>query len=84
METRRELRQAARELMEHEQLAPSKAIVDLLDEEPLEVEIATTLALRTLLTILTGRFGKPCRWRASGGAGRSSTWDCGIAAGMTR
>jgi thymidylate synthase ThyX len=42
-ETRRELRQAARELMAHEQLAPSKAIVDLLDEEPLEVEIATTL-----------------------------------------
>ena len=41
--TRRELRQAAQELMEHEQLAPSKAIVDLLDEEPLEVEIATTL-----------------------------------------
>jgi thymidylate synthase ThyX len=41
--TRRELRQAARELMAHEQLAPSKAIVDLLDEEPLEVEIATTL-----------------------------------------
>jgi thymidylate synthase ThyX len=43
MATRRELRQAARELMAHEQLAPSKAIVDLLDEEPLEVEIATTL-----------------------------------------
>ncbi|MGA8865946.1 MAG: FAD-dependent thymidylate synthase, partial [Candidatus Sulfotelmatobacter sp.] len=43
METRRELRQAAGELMAHEQLAPSKAIVDLLDEEPLEVEIATTL-----------------------------------------
>jgi thymidylate synthase ThyX len=43
VETRRELRQAARELMAHEQLAPSKAIVDLLDEEPLEVEIATTL-----------------------------------------
>jgi len=43
METRRELRQAARELMEHEALAPSKAIVDLLDEEPLEIEIATTL-----------------------------------------
>ena len=43
METRRELRQAARELMKSEQLAPSKAIVDLLDEEPLEVEIATTL-----------------------------------------
>jgi thymidylate synthase ThyX len=42
-ETRRDLRQAARELMAHEQLAPSKAIVDLLDEEPLEVEIATTL-----------------------------------------
>ena len=31
------------ELMKSEQLAPSKAIVDLLDEEPLEVEIATTL-----------------------------------------
>jgi thymidylate synthase ThyX len=43
METRRELRQAARELMKSESLAPSKAIVDLLDEEPLEVEIATTL-----------------------------------------
>jgi len=43
METRCDLRQAARELMAHEQLAPSKAIVDLLDEEPLEVEIATTL-----------------------------------------
>jgi thymidylate synthase ThyX len=43
METRCELRQAARELMAHEELAPSKAIVDLLDEEPLEVEIATTL-----------------------------------------
>jgi thymidylate synthase ThyX len=43
MATRRELRQAAQELMEDEQLAPSKAIVDLLDEEPLEIEIATTL-----------------------------------------
>ena len=43
MATRRDLRQAARELMKSEQLAPSKAIVDLLDEEPLEVEIATTL-----------------------------------------
>ncbi len=42
-ETRRELRQAARELMAHEKLAPSKTIVDLLDEEPLEIEIATTL-----------------------------------------
>jgi thymidylate synthase ThyX len=43
MESRRELRQAARELMKSEQPAPAKAIVDLLDEEPLEVEIATTL-----------------------------------------
>ena len=43
METRRELRQAARELLKSEPVAPSKAIVDLLDEEPLEVEIATTL-----------------------------------------
>src|ERR1700691_5568752 len=43
MATRRELRQAAQELMADEPLAPSKAIVDLLDEEPLEVEIATTL-----------------------------------------
>jgi thymidylate synthase ThyX len=43
MATRRDLRQAARELMADEPLAPSKAIVDLLDEEPLEVEIATTL-----------------------------------------
>ena len=43
IETRRELRQAARELMASEPIAASKAIVDLLDEEPLEVEIATTL-----------------------------------------
>jgi thymidylate synthase ThyX len=43
METRRELGQAATELMKSEPVAPSKAIVDLLDEEPLEVEIATTL-----------------------------------------
>src|SRR5215471_18709278 len=43
METRKELRQAALELMADEPLAPSKAIVDLLDDEPLEVEIATTL-----------------------------------------
>src|SRR6202022_3974306 len=43
METRRDLRQAARELMKNEPVAPSKTIVDLLDEEPLEVEIATTL-----------------------------------------
>src|SRR6476469_6992465 len=39
-ETRRELTQAARELMASEPVAPSQAIVDLLDEEPLEVEIA--------------------------------------------
>jgi thymidylate synthase ThyX len=43
VETRRELRQAATELMKSEPIAPSKAEVDLLDEEPLEVEIATTL-----------------------------------------
>ncbi len=43
IETRRELRQAAQELMVSEPVAPAKAIVDLLDEEPLEVEIATTL-----------------------------------------
>jgi thymidylate synthase ThyX len=43
IETRKELRQAARELMAEEPLAPSKAIVDLIDDEPLEVEIATTL-----------------------------------------
>ena len=43
MATRRDLRQAARELMKSESVAPAKAIVDLLDEEPLEVEIATTL-----------------------------------------
>ena len=43
IETRKELRQAAAELMAHEPMAPCKAIVDLLDEEPLEIEIATTL-----------------------------------------
>jgi hypothetical protein len=43
IETRKELRQAASELMASEPVAPCKAIVDLLDNEPLEVEIATTL-----------------------------------------
>jgi thymidylate synthase ThyX len=43
MESRRELRQAARELMGSEPVAPAKSIVDLLDDEPLEIEIATTL-----------------------------------------
>ena len=43
IETRKELRQAAAELMAGEPVAPSKAIVELLDDEPLEVEIATTL-----------------------------------------
>jgi len=42
IETRRCLRQAAAELMGRTQVAPSK-LVDLLDEEPMEVELATTL-----------------------------------------
>src|SRR5262245_8533641 len=42
METRRSLAQAANELMGRTPLAPSK-LVDLLDEEPLEVELAATL-----------------------------------------
>jgi thymidylate synthase ThyX len=42
IETRRELRQAARELMTGAPIAPAP-MVDLLDDEPLEVEIATTL-----------------------------------------
>jgi thymidylate synthase ThyX len=42
IETRRALQQAAVELMGRTQVAPSK-LVDLLDEEPMEVELATTL-----------------------------------------
>src|SRR3989440_357055 len=42
IETRRELRQAAAELMGSTPVAPAKN-VDLLDPEPLEVELATTL-----------------------------------------
>jgi thymidylate synthase ThyX len=42
IETRRELRQAASELMGNLPIAGAPA-VDLLDEEPLEVELATTL-----------------------------------------
>jgi len=42
IETRRELRQVAAELLGNLQIAPSPT-VDLLDEEPLEVELATTL-----------------------------------------
>jgi thymidylate synthase ThyX len=41
-ETRRALTQAASELMGRTPIAPSK-VVDLLDEEPLEIEIASTL-----------------------------------------
>ncbi|HVO82419.1 MAG TPA: FAD-dependent thymidylate synthase [Terriglobales bacterium] len=42
LQTRRELRQAAAELMRNTPGASAK-IVDLLDEEPLEIELATTL-----------------------------------------
>ncbi len=42
IETRRELRQAAAELMGRSPIAPAE-MVDLLDEEPLEVELAATL-----------------------------------------
>ena len=42
LQTRTELRQAASELMGNAPVAPAK-MVDLLDEEPLEVELATTL-----------------------------------------
>ena len=42
LQTRAELRKAAGELMGNAPVAPAK-IVDLLDEEPLEVELATTL-----------------------------------------
>jgi len=42
VETRRELRQFAHELM-HGAAVDSAPLVDLLDEEPLEVELATTL-----------------------------------------
>ena len=42
IETRRELRQAASELMRGADVAPAP-LVDLLDDEPLEVELAATL-----------------------------------------
>lgn len=42
LQTRQSLRQAASELMGRTPLAPAK-LVDLLDEDPLEIEIATTL-----------------------------------------
>jgi thymidylate synthase ThyX len=43
IETRRALRQAAAELMGPAPIAPVKQSVDLLDDEPLEVELAATL-----------------------------------------
>jgi thymidylate synthase ThyX len=42
IETRRELQQAAAELLRDAEIAPAP-LVDLLDEEPLEIELATTL-----------------------------------------
>jgi thymidylate synthase ThyX len=42
METRRELRQAASELMKNVAVAPAE-VVDLVDDHPLELELATTL-----------------------------------------
>lgn len=42
VQTRQELRQAAAELIGNSPMAPAK-LVDLLDEEPLEVELASTL-----------------------------------------
>ncbi len=81
MATRRELRQAARELMADEPLAPSKAIVDLLDEEPLEVEIATTLLYEHSRNSSSRRFAHE-QFRLPGRAdgGRSWAWGCGIGA----
>ena len=43
IETRRELRQAEAELMRGAQMFPIDEPVDLLDDEPLEIELATTL-----------------------------------------
>ena len=42
IETRQDMRQAAAELMQGSEIAPAP-LVDLLDEDPLEVELATTL-----------------------------------------
>jgi hypothetical protein len=42
IETRRELRQAAKELMKNIAIAPAE-LVDLVEEHPLELELATTL-----------------------------------------
>ena len=42
IDTRRELRQAASELMKDAAISPSE-LVDLLDDDPLELELATTL-----------------------------------------
>ncbi len=80
METRRELRQAARELMESEPLAPSKAIVDLLDEEPLEVEIATTLLYEHCHHSLPPDSAGGAGFGRDGTGARSSISGCGIAA----
>ena len=68
--------------MRGQSIAPAPA-VDLLDDEPLEIELATTLlyehsrhSYRQLREAVLGS-------RARGGARRSSTSACAIAAAMT-
>src|SRR5581483_6696654 len=82
IETRRALQQAAVEIIGRTQIAPSKP-VDLLDEDPLEIELASTL-LSSTATIPTARFARPFRPPAKKSAARSSTSACAPAAPTTK
>jgi len=82
IESRRELRQAAAELMCGVAIQPA-SLVDLLDSEPLEIELATRSSTATVI-ILTVRFARPSKPLVKRGDAKSLTSACIIAASTTR
>ena len=83
METRRELRQIASELMKDVAIEPARP-VDLLDDEPLEIELASHASYTNTAIIPTARSGRKLKPSASPGVAKLSKPDCAIADGMTR
>ena len=81
--TRQELQQAAAELMRGAEIAPAP-LVDLLDEEPLEVELATTLLYEHCHYSYRQVRQERGKRRAIRGGAKSSSWGCAIAASTMR
>ena len=85
IESRRELRQAAAELMQGVAIEPAP-LVDLLDTEagkdPLEIELPLRFSTPTVISLI-GRFARQSKAQAKRAAARSSISVCVIAASTT-